>query len=86
MTATLDDNVADVQRADLALQRQLSEVTAERDKAIAERSEALRQQTATAEVLQVINASPGVLAGQQAIDAECAIDRRPSLAVEKLNE
>src|SRR6266571_5201734 len=54
MTATADDAVADLQRANAELQRQLNQRTAERDEAIA-------QQTATTEVLQVINSSPGDL-------------------------
>src|SRR6195256_1522430 len=55
MTATGDNAVADLQRANAELQRQLDQRTAERDEAIA-------QQTATTEVLQVINSSPGDLA------------------------
>src|SRR6266478_2772940 len=54
MAATVDNAVADLQRANAELRRQLDERTAERD-------EALDQQTATSEVLQVINSSPGDL-------------------------
>ena len=52
MTATLEDEVADLQRTNAELQRRLEEALAERD-------EALEQRTATAEVLGVINSSPG---------------------------
>src|SRR6266851_2431946 len=55
MTATVDNAVADLQRANAELRRRLDKRTVERD-------EALDQQTATSEVLQAINSSPGDLA------------------------
>jgi two-component system NtrC family sensor kinase len=55
MSAIPDSTLADSERLIADLQRQLAECRAERD-------EALAQQTATAEVLQVINSSPGDLA------------------------
>jgi len=56
MSATLDGTLADPKDHLIAdLQRQLAASNAERD-------EALRRETATAEVLQVINSSPGDLA------------------------
>jgi hypothetical protein len=55
MSATPDNTLADREQLIADLQRQLAECKAERD-------DALQRETATAEVLGVINSSPGDLA------------------------
>jgi hypothetical protein len=55
MAAALDDELVNLRRINAELEQKL-------DKALAECDEALAQQSATAEVLQVINCSPGNLA------------------------
>src|SRR3974390_1714462 len=54
MSAMPDSTLSDPERLIADLRRQLAECRAERD-------EALQRETATAEVLQVINSSPGDL-------------------------
>jgi len=61
MSGTGDSTLNDPKAIIADLQSQLAEVRGTLDQRIAERDEALQRETATAEVLQVINCSPGDL-------------------------
>src|SRR6516164_2158984 len=61
MSRATESALADPEHVIANLQRQLDERTAERDASAAERDQALAREAAVAEVLRVMNSSPGDL-------------------------
>ena len=63
MTATQDDMIAELQRANAELRRERDAALAERDPALAQRNseygERIEHQAATIDVLKAMSASPG---------------------------
>jgi two-component system, NtrC family, sensor kinase len=62
MSTAFDSTLADERRSKADLQRELADLRRVLDERTSERDEALQRETAAAEVLQVINSSPGDLA------------------------